>query len=80
MSDYENMTEIEKIRHIGKMSTFVTESFWDGMTRAEIFAIYDAWMESEWDFMPDEWAKWQVSAAKRGVVPKWDNNEKPVRA
>ncbi len=79
MGDYESMTEIEKIRHIGRLSGEVTESLWDGMTRAEIFAVCDAWMASGWDIYPDHWTQAQLTDAIRyGIPPAWNKYEDPI--
>lgn len=70
---YRDMTEIEKLRHIGRLSEEVRESLWDGMTRAEILRVFDAWMASGWDFYPDQWLPAQLADAIRyGIAPAWD--------
>lgn len=40
--------------------------------------IYDAYHECGWDFTPDQWTDWQIKGALRGVVPQWDENERPI--
>lgn len=80
MSDFNEMTEIEKLRHYAIISGDVRESLWDGMTRAEILRVCDAWMASGWDFYPDQWTQAQLTDAIRyGIAPAWDPaTEEPI--
>lgn len=77
---YNDMTEIEKLRHLANISGDVRESLWDGLTRAEILRVCDAWMASGWDFYPDQWTPQQLSDAIRyGITPAWDpKTERPI--
>ena len=77
---YRDMTEIEKLRHIGRLSEEVRESLWDSMTRAEILRVFDAWMASDWDFYPDQWSPAQLADAIRyGIAPDWrPEDESPI--
>lgn len=73
------MTEMQKIRHFGRISGECNESVWDGLTRAECFRVFDAWMACGWDFYPDQWTAEQLTAAIRyGIVPAWRNDESPI--
>lgn len=78
MTDHNDMTAIERIRHLANVSGDVRESLWDDLTRDQIFAIFDAWMASGWDFYPDQWTERQLQDALAGIVPQWDNNEEPI--
>lgn len=72
MSEHDERTEIEKLRHYANISESVRESLWDGMTRAEILRVCDAWMASGWDFYPDQWTPAQLADATRyGIAPAW---------
>lgn len=77
---YKEMTEIEKLRHIGRLSEEVRESLWDNMTRVEILRVLDAWMSSDWDFYPDQWTRAQLVDAKRyGISPDFRHtDESPI--
>lgn len=77
---YHEMTEIEKLRHLANISGDVRESLWDDMTRAQILAVYDAWMASGWDFYPDQWTSAQLADVLRyGIAPDWRfKDESPI--
>lgn len=80
MSDYKEMTEIEKLRHLADISGYVRESLWDDMTREQILRVFDAWMSSGWDYYPDQWTSAQLTDALRyGISPAWDPaTENPI--
>lgn len=74
-----HQTEIDKLRHLARISEDVRESLWDDLSRAQCLAVLDAWMASGWDFYPDQWTRAQLTDVLRyGIVPTWRNDESPV--
>lgn len=72
-------TPMEALRHFAEISGYVRESLWDGLTRAQCLALYDAWQASEWDIFPDQWSQAQLTDALRyGIAPAFDANEQPL--
>ncbi len=76
----EKMTGIEELRTIVGAMDQCRESFMDPFTAEEIVKIWRAWRACEFDIYPDQWSKRQVKEALRGIVPRFDSNEKPVYA
>jgi hypothetical protein len=52
----------------------------DQLTLPDLVNVYHCWMRCGWDFYPDQWTLKQLSEAKRGICPDWDDNEKPLYA
>ena len=71
---------IEELRDAVDAFNFNRESFNTRYHAAELLKIRRAWRESEWDFYPDQWEYWQAKAALKGIVPKWDANQQPVKS
>ena len=74
-----NKTGMETLRHMVKFFNNCAESFLDKYSIEELIKIYAAWEASEWDFYPDCWTADQVAGALVGIVPQWDENEKPIQ-
>ena len=55
------------------------EWFNDRYTAEELVRIYTAHLATDWDMGPHRWASAQVAeAARAGVVPKFDNEGRPL--
>ena len=72
------MTGMEKLRKAVSLFNNCNESFLDRFSEAELLCIYEAWSKSGWDITPDDWEEQQVTNALFGIVPQWDNDEKPL--
>lgn len=72
------MTGMEKLRKAVSLFNNCNESFLDRFTVTELLCIHDAWLKSEWCIRPDYWEEEQVTQALFGIVPTWDDDEKPV--
>ena len=71
-------TGMEKLRKAVRALNYCNESFLDRFTVTELLCIHDAWLKSDWDIVPDDWEDQQVTNALFGIVPQWDDNEKPI--
>ena len=78
IKEFEERTGMEQMRVIVAALNGCRESFLDQFTIPQLIKLYKAWLNSKWDFMPDEWTDRQVKNALRGKAPMWDNNENPI--
>jgi len=77
--DEDALAGVELIRAIADMSRWTSEDFWAGMSVEAVIAIGRAHRDSEWDFLPDQWAPRQVEEALEGIVPRWGGeDERPL--
>jgi len=73
------LSGIQEAREIVNLFNGCNESFNQRFTFAELITLYRVWKTCEWVFTPDEWSQRQVDEAiKLGIVPEWDENEKPL--
>jgi hypothetical protein len=77
MSD-RKLTGAEELRRIVRVMGDVRESFNDRFSAEQLLVIYRAHQACGWDYYPDQWTEGQVQAALRGVLPKWDDGERPI--
>lgn len=56
------------------------EGFLDQFTAEQLVTLYRAHLACGWDFLPDSWTPRQVREALRGIVPMWDDDERPYYA
>jgi len=72
------MAGMEKLRKAVAAFNNCNESFLDKYDPLELLSIYEAWVKSDWCITPDDWEEQQVTNALFGIVPQWDDNEKPI--
>jgi len=69
-------TGIEKLRKCLNLFNNCNESFNEKFTIDELIKLYNAYMNAEWDFRPDEWTEEQIqSCLKYNRTPEWDEDE-----
>ncbi len=68
----------DELRLVVKAMDATREDFNLRFSAEQLVTIYKAMLASGWDFYPDQWTESQVQAALRGVVPKWDADERPI--
>ena len=47
---------------------------------ADLINIYNCFLRCGWYIYPDQWTLKQISDAKVGICPDWDDDERPVYA
>lgn len=72
------MTGIQKLRNVVLFFDYCTESFNDQFSIEQLITIYDVYDKCGWYIYPDEWTQRQVDEALKGIIPRWDDNQKPV--
>jgi len=68
----------EELRRAVALLDNMRESFNDSHTTAELLQLCRVYRACEWDIAPDRWTPDQLSAALQGVVPRWDEDGRPV--
>ncbi len=79
MSDKPPVPGCDELRRIVRAMDDTREGFNQRFTAEQLVRIFRAMFASGWDIYPDTWPAWMVKAALRGVVPKFDDNEQPIR-
>ncbi len=75
---HENESGIEKLRRVVKLFDYCNESFNTTWTIEELLKLADTCWKSGWDFFPDQYTERQLyEALKWGILPQWDEREKP---
>lgn len=69
---------IDELRAARNIFSYCNETFNQRFTTEELLAIAKAHRAAAWDFLPDTWTDQQIAEALRGIVPEWDENERPV--
>jgi hypothetical protein len=69
---------IDELRAARNIFSYCNETFNQRFTTEELLAIAKAHRAAAWDFLPDTWTDQQIADALRGIVPEWDENERPV--
>lgn len=72
------MTGADELRAVVRMLNGLNETFCDRFTLPELVTICRAWRAAEHDYPPDTWTQRQVTAAVRGIVPRWNDAGEPV--
>lgn len=54
------------------------EGFNEQFGMRQLEKLYDAYKACGWDIAPDRWTARQVREALRGVLPQWDDEERPM--
>jgi hypothetical protein len=57
-----------------------SETFNQRFTAEQLLQIGRMHLDSEWELPPSHWAPRQVREALRGIVPTWDDRERPTYA
>lgn len=79
-TEYDAMPAIERLRAMVRRFNGNREGFNLNYSLEGLLEIDRAWMLCGWDFYPDQWASWQVEdVLQRQLIPKWDEQERPVR-
>ena len=71
-------TGMEELRASVHGLNYCKETFLNRFTAEELLVICRMWAQAEWDFFPDEWEERQVQEALQGIVPRWDDSERPM--
>lgn len=69
---------IDHLRAMVNVFSYCNETFNQRYSIDELFAIYKAHVLAEWDFLPDSWTDRQLKEAIKSIVPRWNDNEKPI--
>lgn len=69
---------IDELRETVEAFNSVRESFNQQYTARQLLSIRRAWVQCEWDYMPDQWKLWQVNEALAGFVPQWSGDGEAV--
>jgi hypothetical protein len=65
---------IEELRAAVNLFNNCNETFNQQFTADELIKLYQAYVKSGWDFLPDDWHETQVMQALQGIVPRWEEN------
>lgn len=71
-------TGMEELRLLVKNFNGCAESFLDRFSVEELITLHRIHQQSDWDIQPDHWEEQQVREALQGIVPSWDDQERPV--
>lgn len=71
-------SQIEFLRDLVAGFNSCREDSIDQFSTEDLINIYRCWMQCGWDYYPDNWTLRQITEAKRGICPDWDDNGKPV--
>jgi hypothetical protein len=71
-------TGAEELRAIVSWIDNTRESVLDQYTAEELIKLWRMFVLSDWDFYLDQWTPTQRALALQGVVPKWDDQERPI--
>jgi hypothetical protein len=71
-------SSIEMLRHLVSLFNSCREDAIDHLTIPELINVYQCWMRCGWYIYPDQWTVKQMSEAKRGICPDWDDDERPL--
>jgi hypothetical protein len=80
LEEYKKLSDIEKMRMAINAFSYCNETFLQRYNVKQLMKLHFAMMACEYDFLPDQWTDRQVKEALKGIVPNWDDNEKPVYA
>lgn len=69
---------IEELRRAVCLFNNCNEGFNQQFGAEQLIIIYRAYKACGWDITPDRWEWWQVRDALMGLVPQWDNRQKPT--
>lgn len=72
------LTGVEQLRRTVALLNNCNETFNDRYTAAELMRLGEMYRACAWDFAPDRWEGRQLAEALCGIVPQWDENERPV--
>lgn len=74
-----NRSGMEELRLLVQNFNYCREMFLEQFSVEELIKIHRAHQACGWDIFPDNWHPEQVEAAAcRGIVPRWDENERPI--
>jgi hypothetical protein len=73
-----SMSGIEHMRRAVRIFDSCNENFNQRFSPAQLLKLYDAYSACGWDITPDEWSVEQVSAALKGIVPRWESEGVPL--
>jgi hypothetical protein len=80
IEEYNKLYDIEKMRMAINTFAYCNETFLQRYNVKQLMKIHSIMVSCEWDFLADQWTERQLREALKGIVPKWDDNEKPVYA
>lgn len=78
IEEFDKFTGMEQLRAMMGGLNNCQESFLDRYKIPQLIKIYRMWLKSAWDFAPDTWTERQLREALKGIVPNWNDDEKPI--
>jgi hypothetical protein len=73
------MSGAEKLRAAVRLCNNMSEGFNDCYTVEQLLRLWEGYRLCGWDFAPDAWEDFQVTAwLLGGELPRWDEDEQPI--